>query len=249
MPKLRYVTIDGETLNVAKWARRSGVARATVSARLDNGWDPKKAVFAPTQRMSSTGRGGAPRVDNDKYYTPDWLVDEGIKIMQSHGYSKSVAGLWLLEPACGGGAIVGKLQESFPEARVDCFDVAPDEDFTCKQQDFFEFEYRCHDRPHAIITNPPYNEAQRFTEHAISLVRDGGLVIMLLRINFFGGQKRSAWLEKNMPIEVHVTPRRPSFRGKGTDSSEYAWFVWQKGEHPEFTKTFLLDTRVDRYRK
>jgi len=198
--------------------------------------------------MSSAGRGGAAREDHDKYYTPDWLIEELIRLMGRHiPFSKK--GLWLLEPACGGGAIVKKLQEAYNPARVDYFDLSPDDDFECNQQDFFEFVYRCHARPDAIVTNPPYAIAQKFIEHAIHLVRDGGFVIMLLRVNFFGGQKRSVWLSENMPIEMHITPRRPSFKGKRTDSTEYAWFVWRKGENPEFTKTYMLDTRTDRYRK
>lgn len=28
--------------------------------------------------------------------------------------------------------------------------------------------------------------------------------------------------------DIYVLPNRPSFSGKGTDSIEYAWFVWRK---------------------
>lgn len=93
-----------------------------------------------------------------------------------------------------------------------------------------------------LITNPPYSLAQEFVEHAWEIASPGAKLILLLRVNFFGGQKRSKWLKNFMPIECHVTPRRPKFTGKGTDSTEYARFVWQKGLCPPFTKTYLLDT-------
>lgn len=195
--------------------------------------------------MSSTNR-GKQREDHDKYYTPDWVVDEGIKIVQRllrfYGHDE----LNMLEPCCGGGAIVSMLKQTWPNAHIEYFDISPDEDFPCEEQDFLDYCSSLY--PVVTMSNPPFKIAQSIIEHAIEQSADGGLVVMLLRINFFGGQARSAWLEDNMPIECHVTPRRPKFVGKGTDSTEYAWFVWRRGDHPEYTKTYLLDTRTARYR-
>ena len=51
-------------------------------------------------------------------------------------------------------------------------------------------------------------------------------VIMLLRINFLSSQKRYDFWQQFPPDGLFVLSKRPSFTGTGTDSQEYAWFVW-----------------------
>ena len=48
----------------------------------------------------------------------------------------------------------------------------------------------------------------------------------LLRINFLGSQKRYDFWQQFPPDGLYVLSKRPSFTGKGTDSIDYAWFVW-----------------------
>jgi len=76
-----------------------------------------------------------------------------------------------------------------------------------------------------ILTNPPFSIALDFIDKAIE---EANTVIMLLRLNFLGSQKRNAWFVENEPTSLFVLSKRPSFTGKGTDSTEYAWFVWDK---------------------
>jgi hypothetical protein len=95
--------------------------------------------------------------------------------------------------------------------------------------------------PDLIITNPPFNIAIDIIRKALLDVRDGGFVIMLLRLNFFGGQLRKKFWEQYMPKYCYVHHKRMSFTDNGaTDSIEYAHFVWQKGYDPEFTKTKVI---------
>lgn len=193
--------------------------------------------------MSSTGR-GAQREDFDKYYTPEWFADEGIKVVQRFFASDSA--IKILEPSCGGGVFVTKLKAAFPASDIVYSDLMPDEDFPAPQMDFFDRdEEGTYD---LIITNPPYNVAEDFAKHALKLLKPGGKLVLLLRVNFFAGQRRAAWQLVNPAEECHVTVRRPKFKGKGTDSTEYSYFVWEKGLVPEFTRTYLLDTRTGRYR-
>jgi hypothetical protein len=76
-----------------------------------------------------------------------------------------------------------------------------------------------------VITNPPYNQALEFVRASL---RWGKVVVMLLRLNWIASQKRHAFVREHPP-DVYVLPNRPSFTGKGTDSIEYAWFVWGQG--------------------
>ena len=50
-------------------------------------------------------------------------------------------------------------------------------------------------------------------------------VVMLLRLNFLAGGGRADFMRAQEP-DVYVLPNRPSFTGHGTDSCEYAWFVF-----------------------
>lgn len=118
-------------------------------------------------------------------------------------------------------------------------------------------------QPDVIITNPPFNLAQPIIQKSLLEVRDGGLVIMLLRLNFFGGQERKLWIQTNMPAFAYVHAKRIGFvpddvrdakkaeakaagldpnkvKGISTDSIEYAHFIWQRGNRPKFTKTCVI---------
>lgn len=83
-------------------------------------------------------------------------------------------------------------------------------------------------RPELVVMNPPFNRALEFVERAIDEVVPGGSVFALLRLAFLEGALRVDF-HRRQPADVLVLPRRPSFTGKGTDSSAYAWFAWGPG--------------------
>jgi hypothetical protein len=76
-----------------------------------------------------------------------------------------------------------------------------------------------------VIGNPPYRLALEFVERALQI---GNIVAMLLRLNFCGTEERHSFFKKFCP-DIFVLPNRPSFRGEGSDSIEYAWYVWRSG--------------------
>lgn len=76
-----------------------------------------------------------------------------------------------------------------------------------------------------ILTNPPFSLAQEFITKSL---QEANTVIMLLRLNFLGAQKRYTFWRDNPPTSLFILSKRPSFTGSGTDSTEYAWFVWDK---------------------
>ncbi|MDR2572281.1 MAG: hypothetical protein LBD23_18560 [Oscillospiraceae bacterium] len=72
-------------------------------------------------------------------------------------------------------------------------------------------------------------------------VNDGGWIVMLLRLNFFGSKQRKPFWDKFMPRYVFVHHKRIGFtKGGGTDSIEYAHFCWQKGNYPEFCELKVI---------
>jgi hypothetical protein len=83
----------------------------------------------------------------------------------------------------------------------------------------------------AIVTNPPFEVAEKFVEHAIRLCP---VVIMLLPLSWLEGQRRAHLLESGQLARVHVFARRlpmmhrHGYTGrKASNSRAFAWFVWR----------------------
>lgn len=151
--------------------------------------------------MSSTNR-GAVRKTNDSYCTPAAAFLPFLPHLQP--------GVRFWEPACGDRRLINWLREAGHEAEGNDLQNG---------YDFLE-DRRIHG---CIITNPPFSLALEFCEHALCHAPE---VIMLLRLNFLGSQKRYDWWRQNEPSAIYVLSERPDFTGGGGDSCEYAWFVW-----------------------
>ena len=81
----------------------------------------------------------------------------------------------------------------------------------------------------AVIGNPPYSHAEQHVRHGLYLVRTGGIVAYLLRLNFLAADERYAFRNTFPVWRVYTLQERPSFTGTGSDACEYALFVWRKG--------------------
>jgi hypothetical protein len=96
------------------------------------------------------------------------------------------------------------------------------------------------DRADIIITNPPFNKSVDIIKKAQLEVREGGYVIMLLRLNFFGSKERAEFWKDNMPSITFVHRKRISFLKGATDSIEYMHCVWIKGVNQNHTKLVII---------
>jgi hypothetical protein len=178
--------------------------------------------------MSATKKNSNKRIENDYYPTPSWCVDRLLDVLPIKD------GNWL-EPAAGDGAIIRavgahktfmptwtavELQDRFKsvlEASVDPSRVHIESFLDAPLSKEYD----------VVITNPPFSKALEFIKKSIELEPE--YVCMLLRLNFMGSGERSDFLRKYTP-DIYVIPNRPSFNGKGTDSIEYAWFVWDRNK-------------------
>ncbi len=83
-----------------------------------------------------------------------------------------------------------------------------------------------------IITNPPYNAAEGFVKSGIQHSRRK--FALLLRLAFLEGKNRKRTIfDRCPPARVWVFSERITFypKGKvqkGTGTTAYAWFVWDK---------------------
>jgi hypothetical protein len=158
----------------------------------------------------------------DDFPTPPWatraLFEHVLKVMPSP------TNLICREPACGRGDMSRVLQSYFDAVvSSDTYDYG-----FGATGDYLATKCRVTDW---MITNPPFNLAQRFVEKAFKETREG--VAVLVRLQFIEGVGRYNGLYADNPpsIIAPFTERVPMFRGrlkkKGSTATAYAWFVWR----------------------
>jgi hypothetical protein len=176
--------------------------------------------------VSSTNRGGQ-RSSADNYATPSWCTR---RILEVPGLFPT-GGVWL-DPCAGDGSIIRATNSvrsdinewRAVEIRSECEEQLVAAKASVQIQDFFD---SATDEVDVVFTNPPYRLAMEFVEACLPIAK---LVVMLLRVNFVGSEKRSSFFRGFAP-DIHILPNRPSFcnnqHGRpSTDSPEYGWFCW-----------------------
>ena len=153
----------------------------------------------------------------DFFPTPAWatyaLIDN----------EKFVGDIW--ESACGDGAMSRVLETT--GRRVLSSDLH-NRGFGDAGIDFMK-NWR---RADNIVTNPPYNSAEGFVAAGVQKAKQK--FALLLRLAFLEGANRANTIfARNPPSRVWVFSERITFYPagavqKGTGTTAYAWFVWDK---------------------
>ncbi|WP_217434019.1 hypothetical protein [Leisingera sp. ANG59] len=166
----------------------------------------------------------------DFYPTPAWATYALIDNEKFHG------DIW--ECACGDGAMSSVLSRT--GQNVESSDLY-DRGFGEPGIDFRETNRTATN----IITNPPFNAAEDFVHTALK-VADKKFAL-LLRLAFLeGAKRRSTIFSKAPPSRVWVFSERITFypkgvKRKGSGTTAYAWFVWDK-DHCGGTELSWLPT-------
>ncbi|MGB0895333.1 MAG: DNA methyltransferase [Parashewanella sp.] len=159
--------------------------------------------------MSSTNGNVRP---NEFYPTPDNVVDALLAQLQLRETD------FFLEPCKGSGAIYDKIQ--LPELQKDWAEITAGRDYL---EETFE-------NMDVIITNPPFSLTEAFLKKSLEELSPDGTLAYLQRVNFLGSKKRVPfWAEIGFPNKTPVIVPRPRFVGGGSDSCEYCWFIYDKG--------------------
>ena len=166
------------------------------------------------------------RIAGDYYATPAWatelILDE----------------LWLptqaliLDPSAGEGAILDVAEARGFQAVG--YELDAERARVCGakrptiQCDALGPEPWCH--ASAIVGNPPFSKALEFAEKAAQWAEAHGTVAALLLRLAFAESKSRVEFHRSYPSALRVLSERPRFRAdtSGTDSSAYAWFVWDR---------------------
>lgn len=86
-----------------------------------------------------------------------------------------------------------------------------------------------------ILTNPPFNLAEKFVERGMELLDEGNKLILFLKIQFLEGQNRKKMYETYPPKYVYCHSSRQQCSKDGrfdlykATTQFYAWYVWEKG--------------------
>lgn len=181
--------------------------------------------------MSATNRGSIRR-ESDFYKTPYDAVE---KVLDALG---GFYGNEFLECCAGDGVIVRALRRNFEEINISAIEIREEEKSRllyagADAVDIADFrQWKPDGKIDVIITNPPYSIAQEIIEHCFEIAPEAE-IIMLLRLAFLESKKRKSFWGKHPVTQIYVLSERPSFTGKGTDATAYAWFVWSKYREPK----------------
>ena len=222
--------------------------------------------------MSSTNRSKgtleARKEANDHFVTPQWAIREFLRdwnrdtgylefLHQKRKQHRFHEGVMpplhplILDPCAGGDNDYPAM--SYPTVleeygfnhgeEVMTIDIREDSRAMVKT-DYLTYELEV--KPELIITNPPFYLALEIIEKSLHDVQDYGFVVMLLRLNFFGSQKRLPWFRKHMPLLTYVHSKRMGFypdKPRKTDSIEYMHAIWQKNVNPDHTELRIIESK------
>jgi hypothetical protein len=153
----------------------------------------------------------------DFYPTPRWATYALIDNERFEGR------IW--EAACGDGTMARVLRES--GRPVDASDLY-DRGYGETGVDFLKASRSVEN----VVTNPPYNSAEGFVEAGLRQTTQK--LCLLLRLAFLeGANRRRTIFTKTPPARVWVFSERITFypagaEVKGSGTTAYAWFVWDK---------------------
>lgn len=130
------------------------------------------------------------------------------------------------EPACGDGAISRVIESAGRKVvSADLYDHG----YGTSGIDFLKTEHRAGE---IIITNPPFNLAEKFLEHALAI----GIkqIYFLLKLAFLEGARRSVLLESTPLTRVMVFRKRLNMTRNGEKQTgsgmiAFAWYEWRVG--------------------
>jgi hypothetical protein len=153
----------------------------------------------------------------DFYPTPAWAT---FALIDNEAFNGEI---W--ESACGNGAMSKVLENA--SSQVSSSDLY-DRGYGEVGVDFLGSSRKAKN----IVTNPPYNSAEGFVRSGLELAEQK--FALLLRLAFLEGAKRQRTIfSLAPPSRVWVFSERITFyplnaERKGTGTTAYAWFVWDK---------------------
>lgn len=195
--------------------------------------------------MSATNR-GAVRSPQDYYVTPPWVVRKFMDKFLELEPGLNLKTAKILDPCAGGDEVnpmtYPTVLREYGANRILTLDIRDDSRAAGRGMDFLEQPQLSYPLFDFVVSNPPFKDAVSFIKKGLEYVKDGGYLAYLMRINLYGSDtRRLFWqTEGMMPKYTLVHTPRPSFIKGGSDATEYAHFVWQKGYNQPYSKIMVI---------
>ena len=175
----------------------------------------------------------------DDYPTPPWVVRRALEKM-----TFLPTGGTYLDPCAGNGDLLLTLKDNFPAIKTSAMEIQKKYEAVLSSRvnesrigDFLATPF-VPKNVDIVFTNPPFKYALEFIKKSLEI---SDTVVMLLRLNFLGSQRRHSFLSTYVP-DVYILPNRPSFRANSmTDVCEYAWYHFSSKPKNE-GKLIMLDS-------
>lgn len=186
----------------------------------------KQAALHPdgTGRSTMYGESGFARREADAYFTEPWVTACLAGRVSFRGR------VW--EPACGRGDMSKALQaQSYDVFSTDVRDWGADVQYLKDFLTHLEVPAGCE----SIVTNPPYDAAESFIQHALNLTEPvQGMVAMLLRNEFDCARGHRRFFHDHPAFACRLTlTKRPRWAWWETDRKDKAaprhnfmWAIW-----------------------
>lgn len=168
---------------------------------------------------------GRKRRKDDFYPTPPEATEALIRAVPH------LAGQRIWENACGDGAIARVLESH------GCKVVGTDLVYRGYGQGGVNFLSDARPRARVIITNPPFNRAQEFIEHAMRMHIEE--MWMLLKTSYFQAARRQSLKARFCPTHKLELSWRLDCTGEENPTMEFAWFGWRR-DHSGGTQWSVL---------
>lgn len=162
-------------------------------------------------------KSGYDRRPHELYETPEWVTET---LFDNVDFSRAS---WIWEPAMGSGKMLNVISKYYPQKVVFGSDL---------NMDFLKVDPKAW-QADCIITNPPFNLAEKFLIKALKLTRaNNGMVAMLLRVDFDSAKTRydifdmnPAWAKKIVLMKRIKWFEHPDKKKTGP-SENHAWYIF-----------------------
>lgn len=185
--------------------------------------------------------GAGIRPADDFYQTPVWLVRAVLAKLDD----KVATGICYVLDAGAGTGVLAHQAEAWLRAKgqlphvtaveqsAACVSLYPGH-WRTREGDWFAWaqDARVKGIFDLVISNPSFCVWDAWVDTCFPLLAPGGFLLVLGHTGFLGGQSRAAWWRAHRPRCIYVSPRRPNYRGQGTDSRDAMWVQWGPGEVP-----------------
>jgi hypothetical protein len=177
------------------------------------------------------------RDPRDFYETPAWCVTE---LYRALPYLPKPT----LDPCAGNGALLAAAP-SDPSNRIRGIELDPElvaaapSHLRINVGDGLALGWR----GQHMLLNPPYRDAETWVRKGIEEARS---MVVLLRLGFLASQGRAPLFKAYPPRALVVLSQRPSFTGKGTDNSDYAWMFWTRDTRYQTRRGMVTMSWIDK---